>query len=940
MANEYRSTMNLPRTSFAMRAGLAKSEPARLERWDDAGVYWLAHAKAERAGAEPFVLHDGPPYANGPIHLGHALNKITKDIINRYKMMRGYKVDYVPGWDCHGQPIEHKVEEHLGTERFNATPAEEIRRLCNEFAVENIDLQRQGFKRLGVLADWDHPYLTLYHEHDAADIEVFKRFWEKGAIYRGRKPVHWCTHCHTALSEAEIEYADVTGPSIYVSFELTGKPAGLEGFDGPVDLVIWTTTPWTLPADGAVTVKPDGRYVALLHDGRAGIVISELAGAVADLAGWDGALAEVDGKTWQATGAELLGLTYIHPIFEDYREAKVIAGEFVGTDEGTGLVHTAPGHGADDFYVGVANGIPVVNPVDDDGRFIPGDSFGSGGPWGGMDVHEANPKIIDWLGERGALVASTDITHSYPHCWRCKNPVIFRATDQWFVSMDDTGLRERALDAIDDEVLWYPRASAKRIRSMVENRPDWCLSRQRVWGVPIPSYTCGDCGERVVTEETLDAIIALFREKGSDAWFTEAPEDYLGDANVCPHCGGHRLIPDTDILDVWWDSGVSHAAVLMTRPELTFPADLYLEGSDQHRGWFQSSLLCSVGAWGEPPFKAVLTQGFTLDGQGRKMSKSLGNVIDPAEVMATLGADIIRLWVASVDSSQDMPCDKEILAQVSDAYRRFRNTYRFLLGELEDRFDPERDAVPVEGLLPYDRLVLARAAEVHEQVTRAFEDFRFNAAYRLLYSFVTTELSNGYLNATKDRMYCEAEGSFARRSAQTVWAELLSMLLRDLQPVLCFTADEVLGHLPASLRDGEDYAALLSWYESPIDPNGEASERDLAAYRALLEVRNAYTKAYEEALAEGVVTEKTTQATRAIVHAPKSIVELLEGGEAPDVAEALVCSAVEFDEAPGLSVEVLPAEGERCERCWNWRELDEDHLCGRCAAVVEALRES
>ena len=936
MANEYRQTMNLPKTSFPMRASLATREPERLHAWEDAGVYELALSRAKERDAEPFVLHDGPPYANGPIHLGHALNKITKDIINRYQIMQGRAVTYVPGWDCHGQPIEHKVEETLGTEKFNATSAEEIRAICREFAVENIDLQRQGFRRLGVLGDWEHPYLTLYKSHDAADIEIFKRFFERGLIYRGRKPVHWCTHCHTALSEAEIEYADVEGPSIYVAFELRGKPAGLEGFDGPIDLAIWTTTPWTLPADGAVAVKPDGRYVALAHDGRAAIVIEELAESVAELAGWPYELVAVDGEPWSATGEELAGLEYTHPIFADYDGAKVIVADYVGTTEGTGLVHIAPGHGADDFYVGVENDIPVVNPVDDDGCFLEGDSFGSGGPWSGLEVTDANPKIIEWLKVRGTLIASKKITHSYPHCWRCKNPVIFRATSQWFVSMDDTGLRQRAIDAIDSEVRWYPEASSKRIRSMVEGRPDWCLSRQRVWGVPVPSYTCAHCGEKVMTSETLDAVIALFKEKGSDAWFTDDPASYLGDACVCPHCGSHELTPDRDILDVWWDSGVSHTAVLKTRPELRFPADLYLEGSDQHRGWFQAALLTSMGAWDCPPFRAVLTQGFTLDGQGRKMSKSLGNVIDPNEVMATMGADIIRLWVASVDTSQDMPCDEEILAQVSDAYRRFRNTYRFLLGELEDQFDPAKDALSFDELLPYDQLVLARAAEVHEEVSRAYADFRFNAVYRELYRFVTTELSNGYLNATKDRMYCEDADSYARRSAQTAWAELLAMLVRDLQPVLCFTTDEVLEHLPEGMREGVEYAALLSWYESPV-PEGERAALTMV-YQDLLAIRAAYTKSYEEALAAGAIAQKTTQASRALVRAPKDVIERVRSLEGLDVSEVLVCSAVSFEEAPELEVVVEPAEGERCDRCWMWREVDEHHLCARCQSVVDAER--
>ncbi len=593
MANSYKKTTNLPKTDFPMRAGLAASEPKRLARWEEADVYGLACE--QNRGHEPFVLHDGPPYANGPIHLGHALNKTVKDFINRYQIMRGREVNYVPGWDCHGQPIEHKVEEHLGTARFNATDPSKIRSLCRTFAVENIDLQRQGFRRLGVLGDWDHPYLTLSNEHDAADIEVFKRIWDTGAIYRGRKPVHWCTHCHTALAEAEIEYADVRGPSIYVGYAMEDVPKGLVDAGMPVSVMIWTTTPWTLPANAAVAMKPEATYVALAHDGRAYIVLEELASRVAEVAGWDCALVEAGGEPWRAQAEQLAGLRYHQPIFNDVL-CPVILADYVGTEDGTGIVHIAPGHGADDFYAGVAAGVPVVMPVDDDGRFYSGDTWGTGGPWSGMEVTEANPKIIQWLADRGTLVHAGTIEHSYPHCWRCKNPVIFRATDQWFVSMDDTGLRERSLDAIEHEVRWYPASSAKRIRAMVEGRPDWCLSRQRVWGVPIPSFTCADCGASVMNDDTLDAVIALFHEKGSDAWYTDDPSSYLGDADVCPECGGHHLVPDRDILDVWWDSGVSHTAVLKGREELDFPADLYVEGSDQHRGWFQSSLLTSMGA--------------------------------------------------------------------------------------------------------------------------------------------------------------------------------------------------------------------------------------------------------------------------------------------------------------------------------------------------------
>ena len=932
MANEYKQTMILPKTGFPMRASLAQREPARLKDWQENKVYEQVLKKNE--GHDKFVLHDGPPYANGPIHLGHALNKISKDMINRYWMMQGREVPYVPGWDCHGQPIEHKVEEAVGTEKFNQMGTPAIREMCNKFAVENIELQKAGFRRLGILGDWDHPYLTLYHQHDAADVEVFKKMFDRGMVYRGHKPVHWCKHCHTALAEAEIEYGDETSPSIYVRFELVEgeRPAGLEDYEGPVDFIIWTTTPWTIPSDQAVSLKPEATYVAVEHEGRAEIMLKDLAEKVCEVAGWEYTPVMVDGKPFEAPAEVFDHLHYHQPVFDEPYGVALLA-DYVGTDEGTGIVHNSPGHGVDDYYVCMKEGMDICMPVDDDGRFYKGEGFGTGGPFSGMDTDEANPKIIDFLRERGTLVAEVKITHSYPHCWRCKQPVLFRATDQWFVSMDKTGLRKEAVDQVRNHVKFYPARSVNRIGAMVEQRPDWCISRQRNWGVPIPSYTCQDCGEKVMNDDTLDAVIKLFHKEGSDAWFTRKPEEYLGEACVCPRCGGHNLKADRDILDVWWDSGVSWKAVCEYRPELTYPADMYLEGSDQHRGWFQSSLLTSVGANDIAPYKAVVSQGFTLDGQGRKMSKSLGNVIDPNKVCDEMGADILRLWVASTDTSNDVAIDHEILARTSDAYRRFRNTFRFLLGELEDQFDPERDLVPVAEMEPYDLLVLARACDMHDKVSEAYAGYRFYQVYRALYDFVVTELSNGYLNATKDRMYCEAKDSKARKSAQTCWYYLLEMLLRDLQPILSFTTDEVMAHLPESARDGQTFAALLDWWKSPLAKDQVA--KLLPTYNAMLEARGAFTKAYEEALGTETISEKTTQAARCVLTLPSDAYELL-ANDADLLAEALVCSVVEVREGDELAAEVLPAEGEKCPRCWYWRGLGADGLCPRCHEAVAA----
>ena len=723
---------------------------------------------------------------------------------------------------------------------------------------------------------------------------------------------------------------------------MTTVPAGLEAWEGKLWVDIWTTTPWTLPADDIVILHPDADYVAVVHDGKAEIMAQALVEKDCEKFGYG----EVElvrgagGEPWSMTGIELAHNKYKQPIFGDQGvEGEFVYADYVTLDDGTGIVHGAPGHGVDDYLVGMKFNIPVVMPVDDDGRFYKGDELGTGGPWSGMEVNEANPKIIEWLRERGTLILHEDINHSYPHCWRCKQPVIFRATSQWFVSMDkalDDGhtLREEALDELS-KVAFYPPHAVKRIGSMVEGRPDWCISRQRNWGVPIPAFTCEDCGETVVNDATLDAVIALFRSKGSDCWFTDDPASYLGDACVCPKCGGHHLKANKDILDVWWDSGVSHTAVCKHRDNLEFPADMYLEGSDQHRGWFMSSLMTSVGAYGTAPYKAVVSQGFTLDGQGRKMSKSLGNVIDPNKECDTRGADVMRLWVSSVDTSNDVTCDGEILSHVGEAYRKIRNTLRFLLGEIEGRFDPATDAVATEELAGYDKLALARLCQVHEIVTEAYEGYRFNVVYRNLYDYVT-ELSNGYLNATKDRVYCGQADGHDRRSALTVWAQILSMLVHDLQPILVFTCDEVMAFLPESMRDGQTRAALLDWFEAPW--SAEEASALLSAYNQLATVRDVFTKAFEEAKEAGVVTEGTSQAAFATLTLPADAATALAD---VDLAEVFVCAAVEVVSGEGFSCTVAPAKGEKCPRCWNVRELggnaNHPHVCERCGDVLDSI---
>ena len=723
---------------------------------------------------------------------------------------------------------------------------------------------------------------------------------------------------------------------------MTTVPAGLEAWEGKLWVDIWTTTPWTLPADDIVILHPEADYVAVVHDGKAEIMAQALVEKDCEKFGYGEVelVRGADGEPWSMTGIELAHNKYKQPIFGDQGvEGEFVYADYVTLDDGTGIVHGAPGHGVDDYLVGMKFNIPVVMPVDDDGRFYKGDELGTGGPWSGMEVNEANPKIIEWLRERGTLILHEDINHSYPHCWRCKQPVIFRATSQWFVSMDkalDDGhtLREEALDELS-KVAFYPPHAVKRIGSMVEGRPDWCISRQRNWGVPIPAFTCEDCRETVVNDATLDAVIALFRSKGSDCWFTDDPASYLGDACVCPKCGGHHLKANKDILDVWWDSGVSHTAVCKHRDNLEFPADMYLEGSDQHRGWFMSSLMTSVGAYGTAPYKAVVSQGFTLDGQGRKMSKSLGNVIDPNKECDTRGADVMRLWVSSVDTSNDVTCDDEILSHVGEAYRKIRNTLRFLLGEIEGRFDPATDAVATEELAGYDKLALARLCQVHEIVTEAYEGYRFNVVYRNLYDYVT-ELSNGYLNATKDRVYCGQADGHDRRSALTVWAQILSMLVHDLQPILVFTCDEVMAFLPESMRDGQTRAALLDWFEAPW--SAEEASALLSAYNQLATARDVFTKAFEEAKEAGVVTEGTSQAAFATLTLPADAATALAD---VDLAEVFVCAAVEVISGEGFSCTVAPAKGEKCPRCWNVRELGGNanhlHVCERCGDVLDSI---
>lgn len=941
MGNSYKDTMNLPNTDFAMRANLPENEPKRLEKWEEQQIYWKVLDKNK--DNTPFILHDGPPYANGPIHIGHAFNKILKDFVVKSHAQRGFYTPYVPGWDCHGQPIEHMVEKKLGPEKMAKIDQPTLRRLCREWAEKYVDVQRDGFKRLGVNADWEHPYLTFTPGYEAGNVEIFKKLYLDGSVYRGRKPIHWCIRCQTALAEAEIEYSDETSDSIYVKFALTEVPEALADAQKPVSLVIWTTTPWTLPANVAAALAPDADYIALEVGDELLIVADALSETVTEAAEVElHPYAGTNGETVKIKGSQLEGLHYRHPIFPDERTGLIIVGDHVELSAGTGAVHTAPGHGEEDYLVGQNYQLPTVMPVTDDGSFDAG-----GGPFEGLVVWDANPKIIAWLDEQGSLFASKKITHSYPHCWRCHEPVIFRATDQWFVSMDGTGLRDKALDVINNEVKWIPEWAVNRIGSMVADRPDWCISRQRSWGVPIPVFKCEKCGETVATEESFDAVIELFKNEGADAWFTKAPSEYLPQGITCAHCGGTELVPEKDILDVWWESGVSHTSVLRYREDegLKFPADMYLEGSDQHRGWFQSSMLTSVGAYGVAPYKSVMHCGFTMDAEGKKMSKSAGNGVDPADVMKKSGADVLRLWVSSVDYSQDVNIGDEILQRTSEAYRRIRNTYRFLLGNLHD-FDYRQHIVEDwDQLTPVDQWAMLRTQQLLHEVEEAYETYRFHLVYRNVYEYIINDLSAIYMDVSKDRLYSEAPDSPLRRSAQTVLLNVLEVLVRVMAPILSFTTDEVWEAYPEGLRyEGghPENVQLAGWPEDsdfvPGIPQTSAKQLD-DDFALILEVREAVMKALEEARGEKKVNK--SQEAKVAVTVPSAYFAMLESYPAEMFEELFIVSQVEFITGDELSVEIGVSSLEKCPRCWNYREIGGNaahaDVCERCGDVLDTI---
>jgi isoleucyl-tRNA synthetase len=943
---DYKETVNLPKTDFPMKANLPQREPEILRGWEEGRIFErLVAQNASRPGATKFVLHDGPPYANGDIHIGHALNKILKDVVVKYRNLKGEVADFIPGWDCHGLPIELKVDKELGPKKREMDrPA--IIDACRKYAAKWIDKQRISFKRLGVFARWDAPYTTMSRGYEAEIVRTLARAAEKGFLYRGKKPVYWCIVDRTALAEAEVEYADHTSPSIHVAFDLVTPPLHPKLAGRKARLVIWTTTPWTLPANLAVSAHPDFVYVAYELRGQVVIVAKDLlarflaevapeeltdvppahspdahaaatggggVGNGAHLAHPERVLAELPGKA-------LEGLRYRHPLLD--RECPVILGEHVTLEAGTGLVHTAPGHGQEDFEVGQRYGLEILNPVDAAGRFT-----AEAGKYAGKKIFEANAEIVKDLHASGHLLSdpAAKLRHSYPHCWRCHNPVVFRATDQWFLSLEHRHMRRTTLEQID-KVRWIPHWGRDRIYNMIENRPDWCLSRQRTWGVPIPVFYCEGCSEPLVSPRVMEKVATVFEAEGMEAWYRHPPARFT-EGERCPSCGKAEFRREGDILDVWWDSGVSWAAVA-EKEGLGVPVDLYLEGSDQHRGWFHSSLLTSVAIREAAPYRAVLTHGFILDAQGKAMSKSAGNGIEPEEIIKRYGADILRLWVSASDYRDDVSLSEQILAGLAEGYRKIRNTLRYALGNLDD-FDPTRDAVPVEEMEPIDRWALAKLAAWDEKVKAAYEDYEFHVAYHATIQLSAVDLSAIYFDILKDRLYTAKRDGRPRRSAQTALWIIAQDVIRLLAPILSFTASEAWSFLPGKPAESVFLAGL------PTRPRPPDADRLEERYGRLLEVRAVVQGKLEEARRakligsglEAMVTVRAEGAQR----------KLLEEARA-ELPALFIVSKVTLADGP-LGVEVARAPGTKCERCWTYTEdvgRDARHptVCAKCASAL------
>jgi len=951
MPSDYKATLNLPKTAFPMKAELPKREPEFLARWQQDDLY--GQVRKARASSPKFILHDGPPYANGDIHIGHALNKVLKDVIVRYKTMQGFDAPYVPGWDCHGMPIEHQLFKDLKITKDQIAQTD-FRKKARAYAQTYVDKQREQFKRLGVLGDWDHPYLTMAPDYELTILRVFKELVRDGYVYHGKKPVYWCATCETAEAEAEVEYEDRRDTSIYVKFPLVEHP-GVSGreWDGAA-VVAWTTTPWTLPANIALCLHPDHRYALVAtrdaqgHEHR--LVMAEaLVEGVCQHLGHTivKRVAVAEGK------AVAKSLVCGRPFSG---RSVGVTDESVSLEDGTGVIHIAPGHGHEDYLIGQRFKLDVLSPVDHQGKFTPDVP-----QFAGQSVFDANPKIIADLKQRGLLLAEEPVAHSYPHCWRCKQPVIFRATPQWFLNVEHKGLRERLLKTAKG-VRWVPEAGVSRMSGMLQTRPDWCLSRQRYWGTPIPVLHCAACKTPLLQVDVIEQIEQSLAKQGIDAWFTASPKE-LAPKAACPACRSTELVKDTNILDVWFDSGVSHEAVLKARPQLRWPASLYLEGSDQHRGWFQVSLIPSVALHDRPPYESVLTHGFVMDGQGRKMSKSLGNVVAPQEVIQRYGADILRLWVASSDYREDVRISEEILGQVAESYRKIRNTFRYLLANLYD-YDPRRDRVEASQGPEIDQWIAHRSQEVLAAVAQAYESHQFHEVVKAVYQFCVVDLSSFYLDVLKDRLYTEAASSPMRRCAQTVLYDILSNLVRVLAPVLAVTTEETWQAMRQAGWVSERSVHLAPWPQAPRDGRLDAASQE--RWETFLSVREAAMKALEEQRAGGVIGSPldarvtllvSTPATQqlferyrdalaeAFVVSDVSVERDEPACTAPNAKVAAVAGAGQAIQAGLMDVRVERAPGEKCQRCWKHlasvgRDPSHPQLCDRCVrAVAVAARQ-
>ncbi|MEW6009432.1 MAG: isoleucine--tRNA ligase [Candidatus Omnitrophota bacterium] len=915
---DYKSTLNLPKTDFAMKADLPKREPLALKKWQELGIYQLIQQKTKNKNR--YILHDGPPYANGDIHIGHVLNKTLKDIIVKYKTMAGNNCPYLPGWDCHGLPVEHQLFKELKINK-NQINQLDFRKKAYDYALKFVDIQKQQFERLGVFGDWKNSYLTLDKVYEEAIVRSFAELVKKGYIYRGLKPVNWCFRCETALAEAEVEYEDYVSPSIFVKFKVKES----DNFPKDTYLVIWTTTPWTLMANIAVAAHPDFAYLYLKTDKGNLILCRDLTTELLSKFAIEKyeLIREIKGK-------QLEGLVYEHPFLK--RGGEVVLADYVSKEEGSGLVHIAPGHGSEDYATGLKYKLEVIMPVDAKGNF---DSTVSS--FSGINVLDSNKIIIDKLKNNDLLLRLDNISHSYPHCWRCKSPIIFRATKQWFLDIEHSGLRKKLLKAIEEEVKWVPESGRERIRTMVELRPDWCLSRQRFWGVPIPALVCNNCKEEFLEPKIIENFAKFVLKEGSDCWFKRDVDDFLPQRQKCPYCGSVNFSKGNDILDVWFDSGVSNQAVLKKRKDLKFPSDLYLEGSDQHRGWFQSSLIPSMCIDGISPFLVVLTHGFVVDGEGRKMSKSLGNVISPFDIIKDYGVDILRLWVASSDYNEDIRISPEIVTRLSEAYRKIRNTARFILSNLYD-FKPDFDSVDYNSLKRIDKWIMVKCGDLLESATKSYEDFQFNKAYKLIYDFCNEDLSMYYLDMVKGRLYTYSRDSLARRAAQTVIYSILDCLLRLISPILVFTAEEIWQHLPKRKEEENCLSAhLLNWPRPPPISSLDVKQikEDMAPIIGLIPT---LSKALEEKRTTGLIGSsfdaKINILTNDEIHY-KYLESLKE-----DLTEVFKVSTVNIERGGNLTIGVTKADGKKCSRCWNYSlEVGSDsrypEICEKC---IQALK--